>query len=372
MHRRTTKRILLALAIVSLPSCFNGLFAQAPDCMDLYSHALVHYEQGRIDTSYQILVSCIGDSKAMRSVSRENRGRIYKLAAEAAYYLGLYDEAELFTMEFREAMPYYDIREDDLPEFKANLENIRVYPKNTAGLVTVWPNTNPEVVKNLSPFTPIGEFVERADDHLIGIYYKRHINSKFAVGLDLMYGSYIDFRLKGSYIPLKGHRYYYNLNMSTLELPIYGDYNVYITKNIIMYFELGFSLVRTMNNVVDWGPNFTIEHSDEFGKYYSVSAVDSADMSYPVSVAYFFESPLNYRFLSGIGGSFRFGAVNLVIGFRYFYRFIKNDPFENVVYFEDIPENDPLYYYDDIFLLRIKDQFQMVITLGFNLNYGAY
>jgi len=371
MHMRTYKRILLALAIVSLPSCFNGLFAQAPDCMDRYSHALVHYEQGRIDTSYQILVSCIGDSKAMRSVSRENRGRIYKLAAEAAYYLGLYDEAELFTMEFREAMPYYNIREDDLPEFKANLESVRVYPKNIVGLIRAWPNTKPEILRNLSPFTTSGKPIERSDGHLTGLQYKRFINPKFAVGLDLMYGSYIDFNLWGSYIPLKGYRYSYNLNMSTLELPIYGDYNVYITKNVIMYFELGFSLVQTMNNFVDWGPNFTIEHSDEFGKYYSVSAADSA-MSYPVSAAYFFETPLNYRFLSGIGGSFRFGRVNLVIGFRYFYRLIKNDPFENVVYFDDIPEDDPLYYYDDIFLLRIKDQFQMVITLGINLNYGAY
>lgn len=369
---RTDCRYLFFLGIIALLSNTIGLAAQDPDCMDRYSHASVFFEQGRIDDAYQLLLSCINDDKAMQSVSPENRGRIYKLAAETAMYLGLYDEAELFTREMLEVQPYYEVLDDDLPEFKANIENIWLYPKNIVSLGFFFPNTNPDVIRNLSPAPPTGELLERSDGNMIGIQYKRFLNPKFAVGVGFQGGKIIDYEMVGSSIPVKG-RWTYFLQIASYEWPVFCDYNIYITPHIIMYLELGISIHKTGKPVFNLAPEFEIKHSDQFGKYYSVSAVDP-EKTVPVkSVAYFYETPLDYDFITGFGGFFNlkeFGTFE--IGFRYFPRLIQNDPFSDVEYFTEIPEDDDLHYYDDIFLMRVRNHFQMVITFGVNLNYRTY
>lgn len=360
---------LFIMTAVTWLTPLNGLYAQEYDIMDRYKYALVFYDEGRIDTAYQILVSCIEDGKGMKSVPDVSKGRIYKLAAEAASVLDLMDEAELLTLRFREVQPYYIVQKDDMPEFKARMEQIRTYPKNIISFINNWPNTGPEMVRNLSPYTPEGAFMERNDDFLFGLQYKRFVHPNFTMGVGMQYGTAVKLKMAGSIHPVKGGWYYY-LGVSALECPVVLNYNLYVFQNAIMYFELGFSY-RKIFHSRKYGPPFNIEHSDQFGRYISVNNYAPPDRDNATSVAYFFETPLEYNFITGVGGSFGFEAFRLEYGIRYFPRLVGNDPFRDIETFDQIPGNDRLSYYDDIFLIRIKNHFQMVVTLGINLNYGA-
>ena len=348
----------------------NGLCAQEHDIWDRYTDAQLFYEDGKIDTAYKILVSCMEDRKGMRSASDETRGRIYKLAAEAAAVLDLLDEAELLTLRFREVQPFYKVREDDMPEFRANMEHLRIYPKNIISFSNNWPNTGPEMLRNLSPHTPGGVYLGRNDDYLLGIQYKRFVHPNFSLGLGVQYGTAVNLQLKGSPLPVKG-RWYYYLGISAVDIPLLVDYNLYVFKNAIMYFELGISYRKLTNSHNGWGPPISIEHSDQFGRYISVSNYELPLRDNATLTAYFFETPLEYNFITGVGGSFGFRGFRLEYGIRYFPRLVRNDPFRDIASFDEIPGNDRLSYYYDIFLIRIRNNFYMVVTLGINLDYGA-
>lgn len=372
---KTDRKYRLVLLCWSWIVLSTGLLAQDTDIISRYNHALIQFELGRIDSAYQIMKGCIRDKQAMRIASKESRGGIYKLAAEAAILLELFEEAEMFTRKLRMILPHYQAREDDLPEFKALLQNTRIYPKNIFSLTFIGPNTKPEMIRNLSPFTPEGKYSERKDNNTLGIQYKRFLNPNISVGIGMHYGMLVEMTFEGTYLPLKEAWYYY-ANIPVIEWPVVIDYNLYVTKNVIGYYELGLSYVRPVNPIEEYGRGFSVERSERFGKYYSYSSTDPDGYDPLVSRAFFFETPLDYNFIIGTGGLFRIGNPRFKdlwfeIGVRYFPKIVRRDPFENVVVFDDIPEEDPLYYYDDIFLVRIKNHFQMVVTFGINLSYGA-
>jgi len=204
----------------------------------------------------------------------------------------------------------------------------------------------------------------------VGIQYKRFLNPDISLGIGMQYGLVIEADFDGSYLPLKGW-WGYPLNIAAIEWPVTCNYYLHASDNVKLYFETGLSLLKIVNPLKEYRRGLTVERSELFGKYYSYSSISPEDTDPIVSVAYFFETPLDYKFIIGIGGLLRYKNFWLEGGFRYFPRLVKNDPFEEVVVFDDIPEDDPLHYYDDIFLVRIKNHFQAVLTFGINLNYGA-
>jgi hypothetical protein len=226
------------------------------------------------------------------------------------------------------------------------------------------------MLRNLSPHTPDGAYFDRSDNYFIGLQYKRFVHPNFTLGIGLQYGTVVNLEMEGSYLPLKG-AWYYKLGVSALDFPILFDYNLYVFRNAIMYFELGISYRKLTNSHLGYGPPINTEHSELYGRYISTSYYDPPEIDKAVSVAYFFETPLEYNFITGLGGSFGFEAFRLEYGIRYFPRLVRNDPFRDIETFDELSESDRLYYYDDIYLIRIKNHFQMVVTLGVNLNYGA-
>ncbi len=336
--------------------------------------ALKYFEMGRIDSTYQILIPCLMDSRELKSVSRKERGDIYKLAADAAYYLGLFDEAERYSREFRTIQPAYKPSEEDLMEFQEHIQSTRLYPKTYVGLKIAYSMTGPEVINRLTPYVYEGdEFYLQEGVYsydlslMIGLQIKRYIHPRVAIGTELIYGDLTSFSAPDSYNPIKGSSSFMSLDINAIEWPVFLSFNLINSKVILAYAELGFSLTVPVN---PWFPDRTDyekRESESFGKYYYLHDYDDA-----FSHAYFFESPLEYNLVTGFGMAVNMGVLNFGLSFRYFPKIFRSNPFEDISSFEDIPANDDLYYCDDIFLIRLNGHFQISLVLGLNLNYRAY
>jgi len=366
-------RISLTIVFTMLLGCVHvHLYSQQSTCLEQYETALEYYETGRIDSTYRILVDCINDPRAMRSMSNSERGKVYKLAAEAAFFLGRYDEAELYTREFRTNRPAYSPTEGDLMEFQDHVQRTRLYPKNVLALKIYYIRTRPELVSHLAPYGPEASMYWIGNVNLaIGLEAKRNIHQRISIGMELKYGDLTNFQIDGSYNPFKeGVSGSGELDLNALQWPLFLAFNAVNTKNSLTYVELGFSLTYPLKPIFYGRGEHEVKKSGQFGKYYFTYNADPFSVSHS-SGAFFFDAPLEYNLLIGLGASINIGVISMGLNFRYYPKLTSSNPFEGMS-FDDIPENDDLYYIDDIFLLSLKGHFEISMVFGLNMKYQAY
>jgi len=369
-------RVIRAIVFAMLLSCVHvELSSQPLSCSERYSAALKYYEMGRIDSTYQILQGCLKDSRQLKSVTKKEQRDIYRLAADAAYYLGLYDEADLYTREFRTLYPTYTPREEDLMEFEEQIQTTRIYPKMFIGLKIAYSWTRHEITKRFTPYYDYDNSITTQNLNLmIGLQIKRYIHPRITIGTELIYGdlttfNHITINPIKRYDNIYGGSYYGEsyVDINAIEWPVYLSLNMLNSKDLLLTADLGFSLTYPVNPWLPYRDDFEHKKSDSFGKYYSIY-----DHSNGYTCAYFFESPLEYNLLTGMGVAINMGVMNLALNFRYFPKIFRSDPLKGGSSIEDIPESDDLYYYDDIFQIRLYNHFQVSISMGFNLRYRAY
>ena len=365
---------ILAVAFLFFLDIFNNnLFAQNESCVEQYYIALAYYDQGRVDSTYQILLSCINEKKEIRSVSRKERRKIFKLAAESAYYLGRYDESELYAKEYLKISPQYIPKEEVLPEFRGNVENTNIYPKNTFGLKIIHSRSDSYLVNYLPLEASIlseGEIFRWNATTMVGFQFKHFVRPRIAIGTDIIYGKLIQYTVYGE--PARGS-IDYHLDISALEFPLFCSYNLIDRRRSVLFLEMGFSLNWTMNSLNTNGSKYSTGHTsiDNFETYYYCE--------YNGPIAFFFENSLRYNYLAGAGASFKLGIVNLGLNVRYLPNHINpnriKDDFNKLYYlynsYDDLVEEFE-YPPNEIWGFNFKYFWQISLQISINLNYQTY
>lgn len=365
-------RIWIILSILFLyPQLGPG---QAVTCIENYGRALDYYAKGNIDSAYELTVPCIEDRSAMRSLSRYDRRNIFWLAAQASYFLNDHEKGDLFTRELLTIDPYYNIRRDDILEFKHCIEQSVVIPRHQIGLRLGYFQFHPVVVRHFSLFTPMVDFYfDMVNGVNIGLMYEYNLFPWMTVGteLNLRNGIYMS-TVGGSQLYVKG--FWKGVfgsnerNINYIQLPLYLDYNFLSGRNVSPYVEIG-CLFNFLYQTAF--PSYYVREWNNYHKTYKYYIIkDSFDYT-----AFFFENPLHINFFTGIGIMARLKAKNLKFNFRYVPTLIRQDPFEQ------IPEGFGPYdwyadgildVFDEIFLMRFTNNIQLSLAISFNLGYKVY
>lgn len=385
MKRQTAIGILSFLLVIgcNLPgNCQEDLL------LDQYQSALDYYSSGRVDSTLQILLSCIEDKEGFNSLSKSDRRAFYRLASQSAFYLEEDALGERFTRDLLSISPFYTAKGEDHPLFSANINRTKVIPKHQVGIRIGLSSHRRETLRSFSSSNydindayVLDFFSYYHEDYYdyhsperfptVGLQYEYNLSHVLTIGTEIIIGNRIHAFLYPDMFKTFEYSFDYNeyrVTLPYLEWPLYAYYSFFPEWMVNPYLEAGVMFRKYFNT-----DSYTFDRlrSDNYGPYLVYEEYNYYSDG-NILPALFFTNSMNISMLSGAGIRVRFKWCNLKANFRYLPSPFNSDPFGDLANMGAFPESEPLHYMDEIFLLKVRNQFQYSISWNVNLNYKAY
>jgi hypothetical protein len=362
MKKITKKLILIATTLLVVPFWIVG---QKTDCSMNYEKALIFYNSGMNDSAFITLQPCVDNKAALSGIPKENRARMYRLAALSCIMIGNGEKAEEYIRQLVACQPGYGNtpNPDDVMEFRVILERITPSPLLRIGAATGINIPFIKVEKKFSDYpTADGSYVvELRTGYQAAIIieksFTRNISFESGAGITSMNFTYTSNGLYDAgnvYI-----NYSYDQNFILFELPLVCRY-YFRTKSFRPYLEGGIEGRLFLNKM---------EKSDTYGKYWFTNSSNSGSIltTFPVDFEY-------VGILAGGGLSYAMKSFSIRLDIRY-NQSIKNSHkisgFENINGFDDISTAEKFHYTDDINLIR-QNNIQLSLGFLYNINYRVF
>ena len=182
----------IVLLIVLLFTGLLNISSQISDCSFAYYNAMNLYNEGKVDSTFNILSSCINGDQLFRKTSKSTRADIYRLCALSAVLLDKPDDAQLYIGRLLKYRPYYknEFLRDDLSEFRRIVTEFTVQPKFVLGINYFIDFPKIKIDKNLTahttPYTPeITSFTESGWGLVVENSFSKNIYA--GIGLNMLY-----------------------------------------------------------------------------------------------------------------------------------------------------------------------------------------
>ena len=351
-----SKIALLIILSLTIPIKISS---QISDYSGSFFNALNLYNEGKVDSAYNILSSCVPGNKRFRKTSKSTRSDIYRLCALSALLLDKPEEAHLNIRQLLSDQPYYkdNFAVDDLSEFKRIVTGYTVQPKLILGISYFIDFLQIDITKNLTahntPYVPdITSLSESGWGLLLENSFSKSIYA--GIGLNMLY---MNFTYKGSPLPFQQSSTY-NLPARYLESPIYAGYKLRINKKITPHFQLGLIGRFPVNSSV------SRLKSSGYGEYYLVE--DEGNL------AVFFDNYERLDLILGSGIKYNFKKSCLDFNINFFPLHLKHNKFKNINTINDLPPTESFAHADEIILLDVKRRLRIDLCYKYYFSFKAF
>lgn len=349
----------IAFIIILLIAGSLNAFSQVNDCSFAFFKAMNLYDQGKVDSTFGILNSCINDDQPFRKTSGNTRAEIYRLCALSAVLLDKPDEARSCIGNLLRYRPYYrnDFHKDDLVEFRRIVTEFTVQPKIVLGVKYFMDFPELNIKKNLTSHSDsyVPEITSYSESGC-GLVIENSFTKNFyaGIGLNILY---VNLMYKGSLLPFQ-EEFSYNIPVRYIETPLYANYKLRINKKIIPYFQAGLIGRYPVTGEV------AKLKSSEYGGYYLVNDYGN--------LAVFLENyeHLDFSLGSGVRYSFKKSCVDLNINCFPFH--FNHNALKNIKTLDDLPQAEAFVHADEIILLEIKRRLRVELCYKYYLSFKAF
>lgn len=349
----------IVLIILLLFAGLLNISSQISDCSFAYYNAMNLYNEGKVDSTYKILNSCINGDQLFRKTSKSTRADIYRLSALSAVLLDKLDEANSYIERLLKYRPYYknEFLRDDFSEFRRIVTEFIVQPKIVGGINYFMDFPKIEIEKNLTShaasYTPeITSFTESGWGLMLENSFTKDIYA--GIGLNMLY---ISFNYNGSLLPFQ-ETFSYQVPIRYLESPLYAGYKLRINKKIIPYFQAGligrYPISGEVNRL----------KSSKYGEYFLVN--DFGNLAVFMKKYEYLDLSLG----SGIKYSFKKSCLDLNINFFPFH--LNNNSLKNIDSLSDLPQTESFSHADEIILLDVKRRMRIGLSYKFYFSFKAF
>jgi len=350
------KITLIIVLVFARPLNINS---QISDCSPVYYNAMNLYNEGKVDSTFKILSSCINSEQLLRKTSKSTRADIYRLCALSALMLDKPDDAQLHIGRLLGYRPYYknDFAKDDLTEFRRIVTEFTVQPKLTLGIKYFIDFPKINIEKNLTahntPYIPeITSYTESGWGLLLENSFSKNLYA--GIGLNMLYMS---FTYKGSPLPFQPTFNYY-LPIGYLESPIFAGYKLRINNKIIPYFQIGLIGRYPLNRGVK-----RLKSSD-YGDYYLVKDYGN--------LAVFFNNYESLDILLGTGIKYSFKRSCLDFNIKSFPFHLNKNTLMNFDTVHDLPQMESFAHADEIILIDLKRRIRIEVCYKYYISFKAF
>jgi hypothetical protein len=349
----------ITLLIILLFSRPLNMYAQVTDCSFAYYNAMNLYNEGKVDSTYNILSSCINVDQLFRKSSKSTRADIYRLCALSALLLDKPDDAQLNIGRFLKYRPYYknNFAKDDLSEFRRIVTEFTVQPKLVLGINFFIDIPKITIEKNLTahttPYIPeITSFTEGGWGLLLENSFSKNIYA--GIGLNMLYMSFI---YNGSPLPFQ-QTFSYNVPIRYLESPLYVSYKLRINKKVIPYFQIGLIGRYPIDGDVKR------LKSSEYGGYYLVKSYGN--------LAVFFNNNEFLDLLLGTGIKYSFKKSCLDFNIKFLPFHIEKNTLKDINTVDDLPPTESFAHADEIILLDLSRRMRIELCYKYYFSFKAF
>ena len=349
----------ITLIIILLFALKLNMYSQVSDYSTYYYNAMNLYNEGKVDSTLNILSSCIKGDPFLKKTSKSTRADIYRLSALSALLLDKPDDAQQYIKSLLKYRPYYknDFAKDDLSEFRRMVTEFTVQPKLVLGINYFIDFPKMEIEKNLTahntPYTP--EITSLTESGLgLHLEYSFSKNIYAGIGLNMLF---MNFLYKGSPLPFQ-QPFSYDISLRYLESPLYASYKLRINKKMIPYFQIGLIGRYPLDGEVK------SLKSSEYGQYYLVNDYGN--------LAVFFD---NYERLDmSIGSGIRYSFKKSCLDFKinWFPLHINKNTFKDINTFDDLPPTESFVHADEIILLDLKRRMRIELCYKYYISFKAF
>jgi hypothetical protein len=349
----------IALIIILLFTRPVNIYSQVSDYSSLFYNAMNLYNEGKVDSAYNILSSCVNGDPGFNRASKSTRTDIYRLCALSALLLDKPDEAQLNIRRLLSYQPYYkdDFAGDDLSEFRKIVTGFTVQPKLVLGINYFIDFLQINIEKTLTahntPYIPeITSWSESGWGMLLENSFSKNIYA--GIGLNMLYMS---FRYNGSPLPFQ-QSFSYSLPTRYLESPVYAGYKLRINKKAVPYFQIGLIGRYPLNSGVKR------LKSSEYGEYYLIMQDGN--------LAVFFDNYERLDLLVGSGIKYNFKKSCLDFNINYFPFHLNHNKFNDINTVDDLPQTEPFAHADEIILLDLKRRMRIELCYKYYFSFKAF
>ncbi len=349
----------ITLLIILLFARPLNSYSQVNDCSFAYYNAMNLYNEGKVDSTFNILSSCINGDQLFRKTSKSTRADIYRLCALSALLLDKPDDARLHIERLLKYRPYYkdNFVKDDLSEFRRIVIGFTVQPKIVLGIDYFIDFHKISIEKNLTahntPYIPeITSFTESGWGLLLENSFTENIYA--GLGLNMLSMSFI---YHGTPLPFQ-ETFSYHVPIRYLEAPLYAGYKLRIDKKIIPYFQIGIIGRYPLDSEVKR------LKSSEYGGYYLVNDYGN--------LAVFFDN--NECFDLSLGGGIRYSFKKSCLDFNIncFPFHINKNTLKDINSFNDLPPTESFAHADEIILLDLKRRMRIELCYKYYISFKAF
>ena len=349
----------ITLIIILLLTRPLNIYSQVSDCSYAYYNAMNLYNEGKVDSTYNILSSCINGDQLFRKTSRSTRADIYRLCALSALLLDKSDNAQLYIERLLKYRPYYknNFLKDDLSEFRRIVTGFTVQPKLVLGInyFIDFPKINIE--KNLTahnaPYIPeITSISESGWGLLLENSFSKNIY--IGIGMNMLSMSFI---YHGTPLPFQ-ETFSYHVPIRYLEAPLYAGYKLRIDKKIIPYFQIGIIGRYPLDSEVKR------LKSSKYGEYYLAKNYGN--------LAVFFNNYERLDLLLGSGIRYSFKKSCLDFNINCFPFHINKNTLKDINTFNEIPQTESYAHADEIILLDLKRRMKIELCYKYYISFKAF
>ncbi len=349
----------IVLIIVLLFAGLLDISSQISDCSFAYYNAMNFYNEGKIDSTYNILNSCINGNQLFSKTSKSTRADIYRLSALSAVLLDKPDDAKFYIARLLKYRPYYknEFLRDDLSEFRRIVTGFIVQPKLVVGINYFMDFPKINIEKNLTshstPYTPeITSFTESGWGLVVENSFTKNIYA--GIGLNMLNMSFI---YNGSPLPFQ-ETFSYHVPIRYLESPLYAGYKLRINKRIIPYFQAGligrYPISGEVNRL----------KSSEYGGYFLVNDYGN--------LAVFMKKYENLDLTLGSGIKYSFKKSCLDLNISSFPFHANHNTLKNIDSVSDLPQTESIAHTDEIILLDLKRRIRIGLSYKYYFSFKAF
>lgn len=222
---------------------FCVLESQAQNCNELYKQALQKYQDGDVQSAYDLLSQCVEAKKLLGKTEKNLKGDIFWLGTQSSILLKKDKKAKRYLKRMLALRPYYKPDKDDLQDVTALMDELVVRSRLSLRVMGGLTGTRPHVINNYDIFVDgTGDFSSPKNygdafevDVMAGPEFEFTINRQFSIGL-------------GMTISEEQYRYRYELEQSTVEYDVVNDINT----GLIDTFQVQtYSLKQTYSHLQD-------------------------------------------------------------------------------------------------------------------------
>lgn len=246
MKLRTTLLLFL------LPLTLLSQQVAAQNCNELYKTALQKYQEGDVQSAYDLLKQCVDVRSALAKTESTTKSNVFWLATQVSILLKKNIEAKVYLKKMLALRPFYKPDKDDLQDVSALLDELEVKPRLSVRLMGGLTGTNADVVNSFNVFVdedqqfsaPKSYASQPQIDVMAGAELQFTLNKHFSLGLGV---SFSEEQYQYSY-QLKQSIVEYDINeptagvFDTTQIQTYSFNQKYIHSQDLSYLKFPISL----------------------------------------------------------------------------------------------------------------------------------